>query len=44
MWKRLSELNSWNSVMGLFDRFSRTFDKHGYDLDGYDKDGYDRKE
>ena len=27
--------------MGLLDRFSRTFDKHGYDLDGYDKNGYE---
>ena len=29
--------------MGLFDKFSKTFDKNGYDLDGYDKDGYDKK-
>jgi len=29
--------------MGLLDRFSRTFDKYGYDLDGYDKNGYDKK-
>ena len=28
--------------MGLLDRLSRTFDKHGYDLDGYDKKGYDK--
>ena len=27
--------------MGLLDRFSRTFDKHGYDLDGYDLEGHD---
>ena len=26
--------------MGLFDKFTKTFDKHGYDLDGYDKYGY----
>ena len=29
--------------MGLLDRFSRTFDKYGYDLDGYKKNGYDKK-
>ena len=28
--------------MGLFDRFSKTFDKFGYDLDGYDRDGYNK--
>ena len=29
--------------MGLFDKFSKTFDKYGYDLDGYDKNGFDKK-
>ena len=26
--------------MGLFDKFSKTFDRFGYDMDGYDKEGY----
>ncbi len=30
-------------LMGLFDKFSKTFDKFGYDMDGYDKNGYDKK-
>jgi hypothetical protein len=25
--------------MGLFDKFSKTFDRFGYDMDGYDKMG-----